>query len=127
MSERKVVDKSWGYEIWFENNELYCGKLLSVDQDKWSSNGKFHYHKLKDETFYVISGILNLDYIDSDGKKISIKLIEGESFRVTPYMKHRFSGATPGSCKFIEVSTTHSDDDSYRCYQDPVSDEWIEV
>lgn len=127
MRERKVVNKSWGYEIWFDNNELYCGKLLSVDQNKWSSNGKFHYHKLKMETFYIISGILDLDYIDDNNNKVSVKLVEGEAFRVTPGMKHRFSSSIPSGCKFIEVSTTHSDDDSYRCYQDPKTDEWVEV
>ncbi len=114
MSEHKIVEKSWGSEIWFENNELYCGKLLTVLKDKWSSKGKFHFHKIKDETFYIIKGILHLQILDHTKRGTEvIKLYEGESYRVKPNVLHKFTSIT-GECKFIEVSTTHSDEDSFR-------------
>ena len=52
-----IVSKGWGYELWIENNELYCGKHLHVLPTKWCS---VHYHKNKKETFYVINGELLL-------------------------------------------------------------------
>ena len=42
----KNVKKTWGNELWFENNDKYCGKLITVECGKWSSEGKYHYQPL---------------------------------------------------------------------------------
>ena len=115
----KKVAKSWGWEDWVENNNLYCCKHIVCYKDKWSSNGLFHYHKIKDETFYVISGELQLDVILGDTCKDTMEEVEtfilfpNESIRIKPNTLHRFT-AQSDVCEFIETSTTHSDDDSYR-------------
>ena len=49
-SEIKIVPKGWGYEKWIVNTDEYCGKLLHFIKGKKCS---WHYHKLKDETFYL--------------------------------------------------------------------------
>ena len=100
------AEKTWGGEIWVENNELYCSKLL-LCTGNWSSQGKYHYHKNKDETFFILDGILLLD-ID---KNESI-LTEGESYRIKPNTKHRFKSFTE-SCLVLETSTHHEDSDTY--------------
>ncbi|MHA1816973.1 MAG: cupin domain-containing protein [Candidatus Heimdallarchaeaceae archaeon] len=122
--DEQSVSKKWGYEIWFANNEQYCGKLLCINQNRWSSEGAFHYHKIKDETFFVIEGCLDLDYYEDD-VFYSISLHPLQSFRVHPYVKHRFSTKSH-QCKFIEASTTHKDSDSYRCQWNEVEKEWID-
>jgi len=66
LLKNKYIKKSWGYELWFINNSLYCGKMLLINKDSWSSEGRYHYHKIKDETFFVIEGILILD-VEKDG------------------------------------------------------------
>ena len=53
-----IVNKLWGYEIWIENNEKYCGKHLHVVPGKKCS---VHYHKDKKETFYIINGELLIE------------------------------------------------------------------
>ena len=123
-NKRIHVVKSWGTELWFENNNKYCGKQLIVQPDKWSSNGKFHYHLEKDETFFIIEGVLRLDIAKENGEYNTKLLYEGDSFRIFPGVKHRFTSALEIPCKFIEVSTTHRDDDSYRCEWDPEKNEW---
>ena len=59
----KHVDKGWGYEKWIVNKEEYCGKLLFFNSGKRCS---WHYHKLKDEVFYLQSGKLMVYYSDED-------------------------------------------------------------
>ena len=54
FNQIKVYDKQWGKEIVYAQNDLYSGKLLFIENDKISS---YHYHKIKDETFYVIKGV----------------------------------------------------------------------
>lgn len=115
----KFVKKSWGWELWFQNVDEdpinYCGKLLYVEFEKWSSHFKFHFHKKKDETFFILEGRLHLDYIKSNGDPATAVLNPNQTFRVKPGMKHRFTSASETGCKFIEVSTFHDDEDSYRC------------
>ena len=53
----KHVPKGWGYEKWIVNTEEYCGKLLFFNKGKRCS---WHYHKIKDETFYLQSGSILL-------------------------------------------------------------------
>jgi len=124
------VQKSWGHEYWFANVQDgkvdYCGKLLYVQKDKWSSNFKFHYHKIKDETFFVLEGQLHIDYYTDDFQPRSITLLPLQTFRIKPGMKHRFTAANDTGCKFIEVSTFHSDDDSYICEYDTETGLWKE-
>ena len=122
-----TVIKSWGYELWFENNENYCGKLLFIKHGKWSSGGNFHYHKIKDETFFVIEGSLLLEFVGENNKIFTFELEELQTVRVFPATKHRFTAISEKGCKFIEVSTTHSDEDSYRCYWDKKKSDWVDV
>ena len=119
-SNHKIVSKGWGYELWIENNELYCGKHLHVLPTKWCS---VHYHKNKKETFYVIKGELvlqhstnlNLEYWTWDNNDLRTKILkEGQSFTLDPMTAHRFSTNLPNPCDFIEFSTHHEDSDSYR-------------
>jgi len=104
----KRVEKEWGYEIEFANNELYCGKELYCEDQIWSSGGWYHYHPIKDETFWVLTGTLLLDV---EGNEILLN--RGDYHRIKPGTRHRFR-SVGHSCTFIEVSTTHSDEDSIR-------------
>ena len=122
---RPQLEKSWGWERWFANDEKYCGKLLFVRKGEWSSKGKYHYHKIKDETFLVIESGLQLDYVE-DGVFKTISLGRFDSFHVPPGMKHRFTATTDEGCYFVEASTTHRDDDSYRCKWDSENKGWVE-
>ena len=113
-----IVTKKWGYEIWIENNPLYCGKHLHVLPHKYCS---VHYHKNKKETFYVIRGELLLQYSTNlnldhwNNREYHTVLIqEGESFTIDTLVAHRFTSGLSTACDFIEISTHHDDQDSYR-------------
>ena len=58
-----IYPKGWGYEKWIVNKDEYCGKLLHIIKGKKCS---WHYHKLKDETFYLQEGKILLKYSDED-------------------------------------------------------------
>mgnify|MGYP003333626708 CR=1 FL=1 len=112
------VQKKWGYEFWIENNSLYCGKHLHVLPNKFCS---VHYHKNKKETFYVIKGKLVLQYSTNlsldqwnNYEYDTILLKKGDSFTLEPMTAHRFTSGSNFSCDFIEISTHHDDNDSYR-------------
>ena len=119
------VEKTWGWEHWFINTAKYCGKLLFVRNGVWSSKGAYHYHVIKDETFFVIEGELRIDYVTYSGEFKTIILKKYDSFQVEPFIKHRFTAITEEGCKFVEAATTHSETDSYRVNWN--EDKWVPV
>ena len=124
--KKEVVKKKWGFEEWLVNTEKYCGKRI-FEEPKWSSNGNFHYHPIKDETFYCLEGVLQLDIGLEQNGWISSNLIhEGQVFRIKPGIRHRFRGYG-GASTFFEFSTQHLEEDSIRCYFDEEKKLWIDL
>ena len=107
----KIVGKGWGYELWIVNNDLYCGKLLHIDAGKRCS---WHFHKIKDETFYVHKGRIRLLYGEDPDIEKATELILGpdSSFHVRPGLIHQIIALEDSDV--YEFSTTHFDDDSHR-------------
>ena len=107
------IPKGWGHEIIFENNELYCGKILVF---KKGCKLSIHYHMIKDETWYVQSGEFMYRWIDTETAEVNeVKLVEGDSVRQYPGQPHQLEALTDG--EVFEVSTTHFDSDSYRVWK----------
>ena len=105
------VSKGWGYEKWVVNKSEYCGKLLFFKEGKKCS---FHYHKMKDETFYLQSGKLVVRYSDNDdiSESESLVLNPGDNFYVYPGLRHQMEALEES--ELFEFSTEHFDEDSYR-------------
>ena len=100
----KHVKKVWGSELWVVNNKEYCGKILYLKKDFRCS---VRYHKLKHETFYLVSGKILLEI---GGKERIMK--SGHIQEVKRGITHRFTGIEDS--EIIEFSTHHEDSDSYR-------------
>jgi mannose-6-phosphate isomerase-like protein (cupin superfamily) len=106
-----IVEKNWGYELWIVNNELYCGKILHINAGKKFS---WHYHKIKDETFYIRKGRVKLLYGWDHDIERAIELVLGpdDSFHVEPGCVHQLIALEDSDV--FEFSTHHMDEDSYR-------------
>lgn len=106
-----VVPKGWGFEKWIVNNQKYCGKLLYIVKDRRCS---WHYHKIKEETFYVQSGKIILYYGWHEEKHLSTSVIleQGDHFHIPTGLKHQMVAIQ--DTELFEFSTQHFDDDSYR-------------
>lgn len=109
--EIKFVPKGWGFEKWIVNTDEYCGKLLYFVKGKKCS---WHYHKLKDETFYIQSGKIKLFYGDEDDLSNALEIIlgPGDKFHIYRGLKHQMYALE--DTELFEFSTQHFDEDSYR-------------
>jgi N-acetylneuraminate synthase len=67
-----------------------------------------HKHELKDETFYILSGQVWMEW--GGHQRV---MYTGEAVRIKPGVYHRFE-AIEGPAQILEISTTHREDDSYR-------------
>ena len=109
--EMIFVKKGWGYEKWIVNKPEYCGKLLFFLRDKKCS---WHYHKLKDEVFFLQSGKMLVKFSDQDDieKAEEIVLNTGDSFYVYRGLRHQMIALKDS--ELFEFSTEHFDSDSHR-------------
>ena len=106
------VDKGWGYELIWTTNDKYCGKIMVFE--KVGAKFSMHFHKEKDETWFVNNGRFLLNYIDTDTAEYKSKeLTEGMTWRNPPLMPHQLVCMEPGS-SVTEVSTPDSVEDNYR-------------
>jgi mannose-6-phosphate isomerase-like protein (cupin superfamily) len=103
---QETKEKVWGKEFWIVNNENYCGKVLVLNQQHRCS---IHYHKLKKETFFVVSGKILLEC----ALEKKLVLTPGMSVTIEQYQGHRFTGLAPIS-EIVEFSSQHFEHDSYR-------------
>jgi len=107
----KKVEKGWGHELWIHNDENYCGKILFFNKGKKCS---LHYHKIKNETFYLSAGILKCTFymLGEEAKKTEIIMKPGDIKEIPVGLVHQME-ALEDSYLF-EFSTEHFDEDSYR-------------
>jgi mannose-6-phosphate isomerase-like protein (cupin superfamily) len=104
------VDKGWGNEYIFATNDLYCGKLLRFNE---GSKFSMHFHREKDETWYVLSGEFIVRIINTrNAQTKDIVLKEGDTWRNEPCEPHQLICIQEGT--IIEVSTPDSVEDNYR-------------
>jgi mannose-6-phosphate isomerase-like protein (cupin superfamily) len=105
-------EKAWGWEDWIINSSLfgYCGKILHFHQ-----GGKFslHFHNIKHESWYVISGSFNLITIDPDNAEKRITFIKkGDCIIIPQCHPHQLEALEES--EIFECSTIHYETDSYR-------------
>ena len=94
------IEKPWGYELIWARTEKYLGKFININPD---SRMSLQYHKSKEETVYVMSGMLKV-WEDPSGDDEPIMLRPGAIYHVQPGQVHRF-GAGKSGAMICEVST----------------------
>lgn len=107
-----MVRKGWGYELIWATNEKYCGKIMVFE--KAGNKFSMHFHKEKDETWFVNNGKFKLRWIDTNTATVYEKeLAEGEIWRNPPLQPHQLEALEDNS-SITEVSTPDSVEDNYR-------------
>lgn len=106
-----IVPKGWGREVWIANGERYCGKILEIQKGKKCS---LHFHKLKDESFYLRAGRLLLKIMASpDASAVEEFVLEaGQCFDVPVGLVHQMEALE--DVELYEFSSQHFESDSYR-------------
>ena len=104
------VKKGWGYESIWATNDKYCGKLMEFTK---GSKFSMHFHSEKDESWYVLSGLFEVEWIDTTDASIHTKILKAEdTWHNPPLLPHRLTCLEAGT--IIEVSTPDSVEDNYR-------------
>jgi uncharacterized RmlC-like cupin family protein len=107
-----AVQKGWGYELIWATTSDYCGKIMFFN--KAGNKTSMHFHKEKDETWFVNRGQFKVRYIDTKDAMLYEKdLIEGDVWHNPPLMPHQLV-AMSDEASITEVSTADSVEDNFR-------------
>lgn len=97
----KKVDKPWGYEMIFTEEDLsYTGKLMHINAGKRLS---LQIHDKKQETQILILGKCNSIIENTQGEMETIEMIPMQGYTMMVGQKHRLQAVT--DCDVFEVST----------------------
>lgn len=106
------VKKGWGYELIWATNDKYCGKIMVFE--KTGAKFSMHFHREKDETWYVNSGQFLLRWIDTKTATVHEQILnKGDSWHNPPLQPHQLE-ALESMSEIFEVSTADSVEDNYR-------------
>ena len=107
-----VQEKGWGRQLIWATNDKYCGKIMVFE--KKGSKFSMHFHKEKDETWFVNGGKFKVRWIDTkDATVFEKELKEGDTWHNPPLQPHQLEALEPMS-SITEVSTPDSVEDNYR-------------
>jgi hypothetical protein len=106
------VDKGWGYEIVWANNEKYSGKLLVFE--RVGAKTSLVFHKDRAKSWFVNAGKFRISYIDvSTGEMKQSELGEGQTADFGQLGPHQVEALMPNSIIF-EVGTGDYVEDRFR-------------
>ncbi len=98
------VEKPWGYELIWAETARYVGKVLHITKGQRLSR---QYHNLKEETFLIQSGEMDLE-IGQGAEIKTLRMKQNDSFHCLPKTIHRMVAVT--DVDVVEVSTPELDD-----------------
>ena len=108
MTPTGKIDKGWGYEIVWANNDKYCGKILVFERA--GAKTSLVLHKEKRKSWFVNAGKFKLTFIDpATGTIHQSVLEEGKTCDIGELSAHQLEALEPNSMIF-EVGTTDLDD-----------------
>jgi mannose-6-phosphate isomerase-like protein (cupin superfamily) len=106
------VDKGWGFELVFANNEKYCGKLLIFE--KAGAKTSLVFHKEKAKSWFINAGRFKVTFIDvGSGEIKQSELSEGQTADFGPLGPHQIEALVDNSMIF-EVGTADYIEDRFR-------------
>jgi mannose-6-phosphate isomerase-like protein (cupin superfamily) len=106
------IDKGWGFEIIFANNDKYCGKLLVFD--RVGAKTSLVFHKEKTKSWFVNAGKFKVIYIDiTTGETRQSELTEGQTVDFGVLGPHQVEALAVNSMIF-EVGTSDYLEDRFR-------------
>lgn len=106
------VDKGWGFEIVFANNDKYCGKLLVFE--KAGSKTSLLFHKDKAKSWFVNAGKFKVTFIDiTQGVTRESIIEEGQTAEFHSLAPHQIESLVDNSIIF-EVGTSDFIEDRFR-------------
>lgn len=112
QQELGKVDKGWGFEIVWANNDKYSGKLIVFE--KAGNKTSLLFHRDKKKSWFVNAGRFKMRFVDvNTGELKEAILEEGKTADIGELTPHQLEALNDNSIIF-EVATTDNVEDRFR-------------
>ncbi len=101
----EIVDKPWGHEKIFIKTSKYAGKILFIKEGEILS---LQHHEVKEETMFLKSGSVIIEYGNDINNLKEIHLKENDILHIPPKTIHRVRAVIDS--EIFEISTPELDD-----------------
>jgi hypothetical protein len=106
------IDKGWGFELIWSNNEKYSAKLLVFERAGAKTSMLFHKDRRK--SWFVNAGKFKLTFIDTKTGQLQEGILEeGKTCDISELGPHQLEALAPNSIIF-EVGTPDHEEDRFR-------------
>lgn len=106
------IDKGWGFEILWANNDKFSGKLLVFP--KAGAKTSMVFHKEKRKSWFVNAGKFKINFIDVQTGSVNEAILEeGKTVDLAELGPHQLEALVDNSVIF-EVGTTDFTEDRFR-------------
>jgi hypothetical protein len=106
------LDKGWGFELVWANNEKYCGKILVFE--KVGAKASLVFHREKRKSWFVNEGKILVRWTDvASGEMREAVLEAGKTADFAEMSPHQVEALEPNTVIF-EVGTTDIVEDRFR-------------
>ncbi len=106
------LDKGWGFELVWANNDKYCGKILVFERVGAKTSLVFHREKRK--SWFVNEGKVRVTWTDvASGEMKQAVLEAGKTADFAEMSPHQVEALEPNTVIF-EVGTTDIIEDRFR-------------
>ncbi len=107
------IDKGWGFEIVWANNDQYSGKLLIFERE--GAKTSMMLHKKRRKTWFVNAGKFKLTYIDVVTGAVQESILEeGGTVNFGELSPHQVEALVAGSIIFEVGSGDEGESDRIR-------------
>jgi hypothetical protein len=106
------IDKGWGFEVLWANNDKFSGKLLVFP--KAGAKTSMVFHKEKRKSWFVNAGRFKLIFVDTQSGEVKEAILEeGKTVDLAELGPHQLECLVANSVIF-EVGTTDFIEDRFR-------------
>ncbi len=106
------IDKGWGFELVWANNDKYCGKILVFERVGAKTSLVFHREKRK--SWFVNEGKIKITWTDVGTGELKQAVLEaGKTADFAEMSPHQVEALEPNTVIF-EVGTTDIVEDRFR-------------
>lgn len=106
------IDKGWGFELVWANNDKYCGKILVFERVGAKTSLVFHREKRK--SWFVNEGKIKITWTDVGSGELKQAVLEaGKTADFAEMSPHQVEALEPNTVIF-EVGTTDIVEDRFR-------------
>jgi mannose-6-phosphate isomerase len=106
-----IIEKPWGRVVTYALNQPSSVRVITVEAGRETS---VHFHRMRDETWVVLDGSIDLEIGD-----VTTHARSGDEFVIPAEQPHRIRCTGEGPARILEIAYGYTTEDDTQRLTDP--------